>query len=121
MPIKIDTPAVLTAAGNVPKQIQEFIGRVRTDTPEISVAMMKSPGGWEEPGQQPEFNEYTIVLQGVLRVKTREAEFDVRQGEALIAEAGAWVKYSTPEPEGAEYIAICSPAFAPHLVNRDPN
>ena len=119
MPLKIDTPKKLRAAGNKPKQIEEFIGRVSSNTSELSIARMVSPEGWEEPGQQPGFSEYTLVLKGLLQVKTKETELDVREGEAVIVEAGKWVRYSTPNPGGAEYIAVCLPAFSPETVHRD--
>ncbi len=117
--MKIKKASIIRAAGNKPKVIEEFIGRVNTETDEISIARMKSPGGWMEPGQAPEFNEYTLVLKGVLRVKTKADEFDIHEGEAFIARAGKWVRYSTPHPEGAEYIAVCCPGFSPSLVHRD--
>lgn len=119
MPIKIDKPAVIKAAGNKPKIIEEFIGRVNTGTESISIARMQSPSGWAEPGQRPEFNEYTIVLRGMLRVESENGALEVRAAEAVIAKAGEWVRYRTPEPEGAEYIAICLPAFSPESVHRD--
>jgi len=115
----IKTPSMVQAAGNKPKTIEEFIGRVNSRTAEVSVARMKSPPGWVEPGQTPEFDEYTVVLKGALRVTTRDATVDVHAGEAVIAPAGEWVQYSSPEPEGAEYLAVCLPAFAPDLVHRD--
>ena len=118
MPIKIDKPKLIKAAGNKPKEIKEYIGRANSDTNELSVARMKSPAGWVEPGQTPEFNEYTLVLKGMLRVTTREV-IDIYEGEAVITRAGEWVKYSTPDPEGAEYIAVCSPGFSPDAVHRD--
>jgi mannose-6-phosphate isomerase-like protein (cupin superfamily) len=119
MAIKIEGPTIIKAAGNKPKQIEEFIGRVNSKTDEISIARMKSPEGWIEPGQTPEFNEYTIVLKGMLRVTTKEEIIDINEGEAFIAQASEWVQYSTPNPEGAEYIAICCPGFSPALVHRD--
>ena len=115
----IHKPTVIEAAGNKPKIIEEFIGRVNSDTTEVSIAKMKSPNGWVEPGQTPEFNEYTLVLKGVLSVKTREKEFEVEAGNAIIIEKGEWVQYSSPHPEGAEYIAVCQPAFSPDTVHRD--
>ena len=113
----IEHPTVIEAAGSPPKLIQEFIGRVNTNTNEASIAKMTSPPGWSEPGQTPEFNEYTIVLGGSLHVKTEEREYILRAGQAFIAEAGEWVQYHTPE--GAEYIAVCLPAFSPETVKRD--
>jgi mannose-6-phosphate isomerase-like protein (cupin superfamily) len=119
MPVKIDKPTVIKAAGNKPKLIEEFVGRVNSKTDAVSIARMKSPTGWVEPGQTPEFDEYTIVFKGVLRVESREGTIDVNPGEAVIARKGEWVKYSTPGPEGAEYIAVCLPAFSPDSVHRD--
>ncbi|HBH61634.1 MAG TPA: cupin [Nitrospiraceae bacterium] len=119
MPKLIKTPTVIAASGNKPKEIREYIGRVNSHTEAVSIARMKSPGGWIEPGQQPEFDEYTLVLRGMLRVKTKNGAMDVREGEAVIVEGGEWVQYSTPEPDGAEYIAVCLPAFSPDAVHRD--
>ena len=119
MPVKIDRPTIVEAAGNKPKQIEEFIGIVNSGTDEVSVARMKSPGGWTEPSQTPEFNEYSIVLKGMLRIQTNDGVFDINEGEAFIAMAGESVQYSTPTPEGAEYIAVCCPGFSPDLVHRD--
>lgn len=119
MPTHIKTPAVIKAAGNKPKIIEEFIGRVNSATTGVSIARMRSPGGWVEPGQTPEFDEYTVVLRGVLRVKTKNGLIDVLASEAIIVQKGEWVQYSTPGPDGAEYIAICLPAFSPDLVRRD--
>ncbi len=115
----IKSPTVIEAAGNKPKLIEEFIGRVNSKTESVSIAKMKSPGGWLEPGQTPEFDEYTFVLEGMLRVETRTGIFDVRAGECIIAGKGEWVRYSSPEEEGAEYIAVCLPAFLPDTVHRD--
>ena len=115
----VDAPRVIEAAGNKPKRIEEFVGRVATKTPALSIARMKSPSGWIEPGQTPEFDEYTVVLRGMLRVTTREGHTDVQAGQAIIAPKGTWVQYSTPAPDGAEYIAICLPAFSPDIVHRD--
>jgi mannose-6-phosphate isomerase-like protein (cupin superfamily) len=120
MPTKIQSPTIVKAAGNKPKVIEEFIGRVNTKTDAVSIARMKSPPGWEEPGQTPEFDEYTVVLKGTLKVQSKDGEFDVSAGEAIITHKREWVKYSTPGPEGAEYIAVCLPAFSPAAVNRDP-
>ena len=119
MPTKIVKPTRIEAAGNKPKLIDEFIGRVNSRTSEASIAHMRSPGGWQEPGQTPEFEEYTIVLRGMLRVEHRGGAIDVRPGEAVIAHRGEWIRYSTPEAEGAEYIAVCLPAFSPETVHRD--
>ena len=119
MPTLIDKPSVIAAAGNKPKIIEEFIGRVNSRTEALSVARMQSPSGWVEPGQAPEFDEYTIVLRGSLRVTTRDGVVDVHAGQAVIAHAGEWVQYSTPGPDGAEYIAVCLPAFSMETVHRD--
>lgn len=115
----ITTPTRIEAAGNKPKLIEEFIGRVNSGSEEISIARMKSPSGWEEPGQCPEFFEYTLVLAGVLRIMTREETIDLHAGQAVIVSAGEWVQYSTPGEDGAEYIAVCLPAFSPESVHRD--
>ncbi len=117
--LKINKPTIIEAAGNKPKIIEEFIGRVNSDTDELSIARMNSPSGWVEPGQKPEFNEYTVVLKGMLRITTKEKATDIYAGEAVILQAGEWVQYSSPGPEGAEYIAVCLPAFSPDIVNRD--
>ena len=117
MPTLISQPTVITAAGTKPKVIQEYIGRVNSRTESASVAHMRSPAGWEEPGQRPEFDEFTIVLKGTVRVKHEAGSVDVRAGQAVIAHRGEWIQYSTPE--GAEYIAVCLPAFSPDTVRRD--
>jgi len=117
----IGTPTVVKAAGNKPKRIEEFVGRVNTGHTSVSVARMVSPGGWIEPGQTPEFDEYTVVLRGILRVESRDAALEVRPGQAVHVSAGDWVRYSTPDAEGAEYIAVCLPAFSPQNVHRDPS
>jgi mannose-6-phosphate isomerase-like protein (cupin superfamily) len=119
MPTHIPAPTRVVAAGNKPKLIDEYIGRVNSRTSQLSVAHMRSPGGWVEPGQTPEFEEYTLVLKGMLLVTTREGALHVKAGEAVITHAGEWVQYSTPGEEGAEYIAICLPAFSPETVHRD--
>lgn len=119
MPTHITSPAIVRAAGNKPKIIEEYIGRVNSKTDAVSIARMKSPSGWSEPGQMPEFDEYTVVLRGMLRVATREGVIDVRSGQAVIAHHGEWVQYSTPGPEGAEYIAVCLPAFSMDIVHRE--
>jgi mannose-6-phosphate isomerase-like protein (cupin superfamily) len=116
---KITKPTVISAVGNMPKSIEEFIGRVNSNTSELSIARMVSPSAWIEPGQTPEFNEYTVVLKGVLVIKTKKEEIEVKQGEAIIVEKNEWVQYSTPYEGGAEYIAVCLPAFAPKIVHRD--
>jgi ethanolamine utilization protein EutQ len=118
-PTLISHPTRITAAGNKPKLIDEYIGRVNSKDSAVSVAHMRSPQGWIEPGQTPEFDEYTVVLRGALRVKTTDTEIDVRPGQAVIAHAGEWVQYSTPEANGAEYVAICLPAFSMDTVHRD--
>ena len=119
MPVKINKPTIIEAAGNKPKIIEEFIGRVNSQTSELSIAHMVSPAGWVEPGQKPEFKEYTIVLKGMFRVKTETQELDILSGEAVIVEANEWVQYSTPKENGAEYVAVCLPAFSPQAVHRD--
>lgn len=119
MPKLITAPARVEAAGNRPKLIDEFIGRINSGNDQISVAHMRSPGGWQEPGQTPEFEEFTLVLRGLLRVEHREGSLDVHAGQAVVTHPGEWVRYSTPEPEGAEYIAVCLPAFSIHTVHRD--
>jgi len=119
MAIHIECPTRIQAAGNKPKLIDEFIGRVNSGTASVSIARMQSPSGWEEPGQTPEFDEYTVVLRGMLRVETRTGTIDVKAGQAIIARKGEWVRYSTPEPKGAEYVAVCMPAFSSELVRRD--
>ena len=115
----IEKPTVVKSAGNKPKRIEEFVGLVNSGTPGASVARMTSPSGWVEPGQTPDFDEYTIVLAGMLRVEHRAGMIDVRAGQAIVAHKGEWVRYSTPEPDGAEYIAVCLPAFSPGTVHRD--
>jgi mannose-6-phosphate isomerase-like protein (cupin superfamily) len=119
MPTLISKPTRIEAAGNKPKLIDEYIGRVNSKHGQISVAHMRSPRGWIEPGQKPDFDEFTIVLKGMLRVKHQDGILDVRAGQAVVAHAGEWVQYSTPEPDGAEYIAVCLPAFSPEAVHRD--
>ena len=119
MPKLISKPTIIESAGNKPKIIREFIGKVNSSTNTISIAKMTSPAGWEEPGQTPEFDEYTIVLKGMLRVKTKDQTFDITAGQAIITYAGEWIRYSTPNPEGAEYVAVCLPAFSPETVHRD--
>lgn len=119
MPDLIKKPTIISAAGNLPKIIEEYIGRVNSKNTDVSIARMKSPGGWTEPGQTPEFDEYTIVLGGMLRVAHRDGHTDVHPGEAIIAKKGEWIQYSSPGADGAEYIAVCLPAFSPDTVHRD--
>ncbi len=119
MPTLIARPTRVEAAGNKPKLIDEYVGRVNSATESASIAHMRSPAGWSEPGQKPDFDEYTIVLTGSLRVEHAGGAFDVRAGQAVIAHRGEWVRYSSPEPEGAEYIAVCLPAFSLATVHRD--
>ncbi|MBK6962352.1 MAG: cupin [Bacteroidales bacterium] len=118
--IKIITkPAIIKAAGNKEKRIEEYFGRMNSGTSQVSIARMVSQEGWEEPGQCPEFDEYTVVLKGKLKVSTREEEFILEAGQAILTGAGEWVRYSTPYAGGAEYIAVCMPAFSPDTVHRD--
>ncbi len=119
MPIKIESPTIISAAGNKPKIIEEFIGNVNSKTKSVSVARMKSPSGWIEPGQKPEFDEYTVVLKGMLRVTTKNSVIDIEAGQAIIVNKGEWVQYSSPGTDGAEYVAVCLPAFSPETVHRD--
>jgi quercetin dioxygenase-like cupin family protein len=119
MPQLIAKPSVIQAAGNKPKVIEEFVGRPSTQSAAVSVARMKSPGGWQEPGQRPEFQEISVVLRGTLRVDYEGGHLDVVAGQAVVASPGEWVRYGTPDPDGAEYVAICLPAFSPDAVHRD--
>lgn len=119
MPLLIPSPTVVLAAGNLPKRIEEFVGRVNSNTSQISIARMKSPSGWREPAQTPEFDEYSVVLKGMLRVASKEGSIDVAAGQAVWARRGEWVSYSSSGPDGAEYLAICLPAFSPDSVHRD--
>ena len=119
MPTLIEGPSVIQCVGTRPKVIQEFAGRVNSGHSSVSVARMVSPEGWEEPGQRPEFEEITVVLSGMLRVEHERGVLDVRAGQAVVATPGEWVRYSTPDPGGAEYVAICLPAFSPDTVHRD--
>lgn len=119
VPTLVQQPTRITAAGNKPKLIDEYIGRVNSRTAALSVAHMRSPGGWLEPGQTPEFDEFTIVLKGMLRVTHKGGALDVHAGQAVITHKGEWVQYSSPLDEGAEYIAVCLPAFSPDTVHRD--
>lgn len=115
----INSPAVIKAAGNKEKIIKEFFGNVNSKTSEVSIAHMKSPEGWIEPGQRPEFNEYTVVLKGKLKIATKNEEFVISEGQGIMTSKGEWVRYSTPFEDGAEYIAVCLPAFSMDLVRRD--
>jgi mannose-6-phosphate isomerase-like protein (cupin superfamily) len=119
MPRLIERPTVIQSAGNKPKQIEEYAGRMNSGHGGVSVARMVSPEGWAEPGQRPEFEEITLVLRGVLRVEHERGSLDVRAGQAVVAHPGEWVRYSSPEPGGAEYVAVCMPAFTPQAVHRD--
>ena len=119
MPTLIAQPTRIEAAGNKPKLIEEFIGRVNSRTESVSIARMRSPEGWVEPGQTPEFVEFTIVLKGLLRVQHKSGVLDVRAGQAVVTNPGEWIQYSTPNAGGAEYIAVCVPAFSPETVHRD--
>lgn len=119
MPQLIEAPTIVEAAGNKPKRIEEYAGRVNSGHESVSVARMKSPSGWQEPGQRPEFEELTVVLSGMLRVEHEGGCLDVRAGQAVVAKPGEWVRYSTPEADGAEYVAVCLPAFSPDTVHRD--
>lgn len=119
MPRIIDAPTTVEAAGNKPKQIEEFVGRVNSGHAELSVARMVSPSGWIEPGQRPEFTEITLVLKGSIHLEYESGECDIAAGQAVVTEPGEWVRYSTPNPDGAEYVAICLPAFSPTAVHRD--
>jgi len=119
MPRLIHAPTVVAAAGNKPKRIEEYAGRVNSGHDAVSVARMQSPQGWQEPGQRPDFEEITVVLRGRLRVEHEDGTMDVEAGQAVITAPGEWVRYSTPEPGGAEYIAVCLPAFSAETVNRD--
>ena len=119
MPTHIEKPSIIQAAGNKPKIIEEYIGRVNSKTSAASIAKMTSPGGWVEPGQTPEFDEYTVVLRGVLHVETKSGTLVVSAGQAVITHAGEWVRYATPGDEGAEYVAVCLPAFSMESVHRD--
>jgi mannose-6-phosphate isomerase-like protein (cupin superfamily) len=119
MPTLIPQPTVIASAGNKPKRIEEYAGRVNSGHTGVSVARMQSPEGWEEPGQRPEFEEITVVLSGLLRVDHDGGTLDVRAGQAVVAAPGEWIRYSSPEPGGAEYVAICLPAFSPATVHRD--
>ncbi|MFN3322302.1 MAG: cupin domain-containing protein [Bryobacteraceae bacterium] len=119
MPVLLAHPTTITAAGNKPKRIDEYFGRVNSGDEAVSIAHMRSPEGWEEPGQRPEFDEYTVVLRGTLRIEYEGGAMDVGAGQAVMARRGEWVRYSTPCEGGAEYIAVCAPAFSPETVHRD--
>ena len=119
MPTLISRPTRIQASGTKPKVIEEYVGRINSQTAGVSVAHMRSPEGWEEPGQTPDFDEYTVVLRGTLRVQHRDGQMDVAAGQAVIAHGGEWVCYSSPLVGGAEYIAVCLPAFSPDTVRRD--
>lgn len=119
MPVVIKSPTIIEAAGNKPKIIEEYFGRVNSKTPEVSIAKMTSPQGWIEPGQRPEFDEYTVVLKGTLQVKTENQTIDVKAGSAILTKKGEWIQYSTPYEGSVEYVAVCFPAFSPDTVNRD--
>jgi mannose-6-phosphate isomerase-like protein (cupin superfamily) len=119
MPTLIETPSIIVAAGNKPKRIEEYAGRVNSGHSAVSVARMTSPAGWQEPGQRPDFEEVTVVLRGMLRVESEEGTLDVRAGQAVVTRPGEWIRYSTPDADGAEYIAVCVPAFSPATVHRD--
>lgn len=119
MPQLISQPTIIPGEGTKPKRIEEYIGRVNTETSSVSIARMISPSGWVEPGQRPEFEEYTIVLSGMLRVEYDGGVIDVAPGQAIASKPGEWIRYSTPGPDGAEYIAVCTPAFSPDAVHRD--
>ena len=121
MPELIENPSRVEAAGTKPKLIDEYVGRVNTGEGRVSVAHMRSPEGWLEPGQRPDFDEYTVVLEGCLRVEHEGGELDVRAGQAVLVRGGEWVRYSTPEAGGASYVAVCLPAFSPETVHRDDN
>jgi mannose-6-phosphate isomerase-like protein (cupin superfamily) len=120
MPQLIEGPTIIQAAGQPPKRIEEYTGRVNTGHAGVSVARMVSPEGWREPGQRPEFEEITVVLRGMVRVEHEGGSLDVRAGQAVVSQPGEWIRYSSPEPGGAEYVAICLPAFSPDIVHRDP-
>jgi mannose-6-phosphate isomerase-like protein (cupin superfamily) len=119
MPELVDAPVVVPAVGTPPKIIEEYVGRASTRDGDVSVARMRSPSGWSEPGQRPEFDEFTVVLRGALHVEHEAGALDVRAGQAVVVRKGEWVRYSTPDPEGAEYVAVCLPAFSPEAVHRD--
>ena len=119
MPTLIGSPTIIEAAGNIPKRIEEYAGRVNSGHGAVSVARMVSPQGWEEPGQRPDFEEITLVLRGLLKVEHEGGTLEVRAGQAVVTRPGEWVRYASPDPGGAEYIAVCLPAFSPATVHRD--
>ena len=119
MPRLISNPALIKAEGNKIKIIREFFGKVNSGNSDVSIAMMKSPEGWTEPGQKPEFDEYTIVIKGVLHIKTIDSEYDISEGQGIVINKNEWVQYSSPNLEGAEYVSVCIPAFSPEAVHRD--
>jgi len=119
VPVKIESPSIIAAAGNKPKIIEEFFGNVNSKTSSVSIAKMTSPAGWIEPGQKPGFDEYTVVLKGMLRVKTESSVIDINAGQAVLARKNEWVQYSSPNAGGAEYISVCLPAFSLESVHRD--
>jgi len=119
MPVRIETPSIIKAAGNKPKIIEEYVGLVNSGHHDASVARMKSPGGWKEPGQRPAFEEITVVLKGALTVEHENGIIKVNAGQAVVVKPGEWVRYSSPDPGGAEYISVCLPAFSPDTVHRD--
>jgi len=119
MPRIIESPSIIEAAGNKPKRIEEFVGRVNSNQSEVSVARMVSPIGWVEPGQRPEFMKITVVLSGRVNLEHEGGECDITAGQCVVTEPGEWVRYSTPGAEGAEYLAVCVPAFSPTTVHRD--
>ena len=119
MPRLIEAPSIVQAAGTKPKRIEEYVGRVNSGHDGVSVARMRSPAGWVEPGQRPDFEEITIVLRGMVRVEHEGGTLDVRAGQAVVTAPGEWIRYSTPDADGAEYVAVCLPAFSPDTVHRD--
>ena len=121
MPLFIEVPSIIKADGNKTKIIEEYVGMVNTQTNDISIARMKSPQGWLEPGQTPEFEEFTLIIRGNLKITTKDGDKNLKEGQAVLIRAGEWVQYSSPDPEGAEYISVCLPAFSPGTVHRDNN
>ena len=119
MPVIIDKPTIIKSAGNMEKIIREFIGEVNSGNKNVSIAVMNSPAGWLEPGQKPEFDEYTIVIKGILHVKSKNNEYDIKEGQAISVKKNEWVQYSTPYHDGAQYVSVCIPAFSPNTVHRD--
>ncbi len=119
MALLITAPARIPEDGSPPKVIDELVGRINSNSRDVSIARMRSPEGWGEPGQTPEFDEYSVVLSGVLRVETKDGSFDVGAGQAVVAQKGEWVRYSSPSEGGAEYFSVCVPAFSPEIAHRD--